>query len=985
MATIITSNGNINTAGALNLAVSQSNTFKVDGYSAVFITASGAAPKVGINTTNPLFPLDVNGNVNVNGNISSSGAITAKTFTGSFSGSITNAVSSSYALSTSMATNLNGGSVFASTLNVASTSSFNSDVVIMGNLNVMGTSSIINMTSSQLNVGANKITVNAYTPFQRYAGISAQDSGSSSGTTGSLYWDSLNNYWLFQGESPAGAFQSSSVIIGGPIGTLGNETTLTTNKIPKVVAATNIGDSLLSDNGTSLSYTGAGGANLTGPITASAAKINGAATFNGALNGISDITLNGTISGSTNVVVTNITSSGIKSNTTILSTGLYTNNIYPSSSTSVSFNNNNVVGVNVFSASSATIPTLYATTVGITSLTASVLGTSSWASNAVTASYYGNSIVNGQLPTQISVTGVTASLLGIASTASYVNGNIFTSTNLATSASYALTASYIGSGSVGNFPYWTNNNKLSYSSPITINTSSGLIGIGIGSPQFTLDVNSSFGCSLGDFNIYAGPNGARTNLNLQQDGGNVGIGTAYPYYTLDVVGGIGFTDNLYKNGEVYVPTLAYTASYVDAANITTGTLNNSRLPSQISVNGVTASLVGNTIGTASYASSADYAINASSATHADSATNADYATSAATAFSANGALTATSASYVNGNIFTSTNLVTSASYAITASYIKNAVSASYVDAASITTGTLNNSRLPSQISVTGVTASFLGNHIGNTTGTASWSSYSVTASYYSSSIVNGQLPTQISVTGVTASLLGVASTASYVNGTIFGSTNPVTSASYALTSSYSIASANAFINNGNSFGGTATIGTNDAQSLVLETNNTARLTIDTNGVVSSSVKIVPTTDANSAYTLGTTSLRWNDVFAVQSTIGALFETGLKTYGIGEYPTGTILSWKNGELYPSNEEFDEMVMGVVQKGKDEPIVFGAEPVLVTGKVNEGDYIVTSNKTGHGQGIPRGTIHPLELYSKVIGQALENGDGESHTIKAMIRKM
>lgn len=40
-----------------------------------------------------------------------------------------------------------------------------------------------------------------------------------------------------------------------------------------------------------------------------------------------------------------------------------------------------------------------------------------------------------------------------------------------------------------------------------------------------------------------------------------------------------------------------------------------------------------------------------------------------------------------------------------------------------------------------------------------------------------------------------------------------------------VPSLNAFVQNGNSFGATATLGTNDAQSLVLETNNTAAVTI----------------------------------------------------------------------------------------------------------------------------------------------------------------
>ena len=115
------------------------------------------------------------------------------------------------------------------------------------------------------------------------------------------------------------------------------------------------------------------------------------------------------------------------------------------------------------------------------------------------------------------------------------------------------------------------------------------------------------------------------------------------------------------------------------------------------------------------------------------------------------------------------------------------------------------------------------------------------------------------------------------------------------------------------------------------------------------------------------------------------ETGLTTVGISSLATGTVLIWKNGKLIPCETSFDEMVMGVVETGRDEPIVFGAEPVLVTGIVNEGDYIVTSDKQGHGMGVPRGSVHPNDLFAKVIAQAVDSGNGESYTIKAMIRKM
>ena len=58
--------------------------------------------------------------------------------------------------------------------------------------------------------------------------------------------------------------------------------------------------------------------------------------------------------------------------------------------------------------------------------------------------------------------------------------------------------------------------------------------------------------------------------------------------------------------------------------------------------------------------------------------------------------------------------------------------------------------------------------------------------------------------------------------------NPITGVlSYFDTSS--IANPNAFVQGGNSFGTTATLGTNDANSLVLETNNTTRLFISSSG------------------------------------------------------------------------------------------------------------------------------------------------------------
>ena len=114
--------------------------------------------------------------------------------------------------------------------------------------------------------------------------------------------------------------------------------------------------------------------------------------------------------------------------------------------------------------------------------------------------------------------------------------------------------------------------------------------------------------------------------------------------------------------------------YTNASNINAGTIGNAYLPSQINVTGVSASftgsLTGALVGTASWAS------------------------------------TAVNSTQLNGQ---------AASY--------------YTNASNINAGTIGNAYLPSQINVTGVTASFTGSHVGTLTGTASYASMALTASY----------------------------------------------------------------------------------------------------------------------------------------------------------------------------------------------------------------------------------------------------------------
>jgi len=119
--------------------------------------------------------------------------------------------------------------------------------------------------------------------------------------------------------------------------------------------------------------------------------------------------------------------------------------------------------------------------------------------------------------------------------------------------------------------------------------------------------------------------------------------------------------------------------------------------------------------------------------------------------------------------------------------------------------------------------------------------------------------------------------------------------------------------------------------------------------------------------------------------GGVFETGFRTKNLGDLPTGTVVTWKDGKCVESYKKGDQFVMGVVKNGYDEPIILGAEPILVTGHVDEGDYLITSNKPGHCEGVKRRFLFKKDLFGKVIAQSLQTCDGESNLIKAMIRKM
>lgn len=187
--------------------------------------------------------------------------LTNKTITGTFTGNLTgtgswatNAVSAISATTATNSTQLNGQAASYYTnipARLGYTPVNQAGDTIAGNLTVNGnftvngsvtafSASNIYLSSSVITVEDNILTLNAFSPYLRYAGIEMYDSGS--GTLSQLLWDGDGDYFFLTGSSVNGK------IITGPDG----QTNLTSGYIPKATAGYKLGNSLIYDNGTNV-------------------------------------------------------------------------------------------------------------------------------------------------------------------------------------------------------------------------------------------------------------------------------------------------------------------------------------------------------------------------------------------------------------------------------------------------------------------------------------------------------------------------------------------------------------------------------------------------------------------------------------------------------------------------------------------------------------------------------------------------------------
>ena len=127
------------------------------------------------------------------------------------------------------------------------------------NIEVNGTGSfayIQSVTGSAKVIGDAFIVLNNDTPTERYAGIKVIDSGSIPATTASLQFDGLYNDWFYEYEK-AGDADDFAVFLAGPeFSTKGIPSYPTNNAIQKGLGTHHLGDSIMTDDGSTVSVGG---------------------------------------------------------------------------------------------------------------------------------------------------------------------------------------------------------------------------------------------------------------------------------------------------------------------------------------------------------------------------------------------------------------------------------------------------------------------------------------------------------------------------------------------------------------------------------------------------------------------------------------------------------------------------------------------------------------------------------------------------------
>jgi hypothetical protein len=359
---------------------------------------------------------------------------------------------------------------------------FEGTQTIYGNLTVYGTSSIQYTTSSQAYIGDSLIVLSTDLPSIRFGGISVYDSGSSA-LSGSLFWDSQRQHWIY--ANPSGSTYDGAMIISGPKNTsgLGNEQGLLNNVITKGQGNDHITSSALIEDGTT----------FTSKVDT---VVSGSLTVTGTIYG----SIAGSIASASYAQTSSYSVVSISSS-------------FATNSTSASYSNNSRSSSFATTATSASFATI-----SISSSFATIATSASFATTAQTASYILNAVSSSYaLSASLSQT---ASFVIAAQTASYVLNAV--SSSYALSASYAISSSNAVNASNANLLDGINRSTLATTGSNTfrgnqiingtLNVSSSVVinGIYVGaspsntSPNIVLGSNALNNISIGAYNTSIG-------------------------------------------------------------------------------------------------------------------------------------------------------------------------------------------------------------------------------------------------------------------------------------------------------------------------------------------------------------------------------------------------------------------------------------------------------------------------------------------------
>ena len=361
------------------------------------------------------------------------------------------AVSSSYART-------NSSNTFNGTQTVSGSLYVTQDLV------VQGSSSIQNISSSNVIIGAAYVTLNTNSPTSRYAGFNFIDSGSGAGRSGSFFYDSVDDEMIFVHKGNGTNVTSSHVVMGPETyDNLGNETYMTTNRIPKVLNFEHIGDSNITDTGTEISLNSltsvTGSLKVSGGITGS---LSGYATavytpsgtanqflYQSAGGAGSTTTSTGNVTYDSANTSLNVANIAVASTGTLASSLDRTNNIsmHDGAVGKITIRNNSVDSITIFRGGAITLSGSVTATTGFTG---SLSGNASTATTLATARTINGTSFNGSADITIQNLVSGSSQIAIASTTgfgTYINQAVLT-TSSPTFAGLTISGSIASTGDI---------------------------------------------------------------------------------------------------------------------------------------------------------------------------------------------------------------------------------------------------------------------------------------------------------------------------------------------------------------------------------------------------------------------------------------------------------------------------------------------------------------------------------------------------------